>query len=338
MKEAPRPADQATAKKSFGSFNRAAASKRTAPDEPTLCRMRPMRLPRRRGGARGHRCPHARCAITGHAGPARRGSCNTSRAGPAANCRRPWRRPESRRSTREPRPSIRFSIWSTRFSTPRILSKGGKFGSLYRRMKRLVIDEISMVRADIIDAIDARLRQVRGDKRPFGGVQIVMVGDFLQLPPVVQEQDRPMLDGLGYAAPYAFNAHILQALPVADRGAGAGVAPGRGRFHRYAGRVRSREGVAKRWRGSMRAASAAPGRRQAAHADADAGSGGALQSRGPRGAGGKADRISRHHRAGLCAGSPICRCLSISNCRPVPASWRCATTRRAASSTARSAP
>jgi len=78
------------------------------------------------------------------------------------------------------------------------LSKGGKFGSLYRRMKRLVIDEISMVRADVIDAVDARLRQVRGDKRPFGGVQVVMVGDFLQFPPVVQEQDSPLLHCLGY--------------------------------------------------------------------------------------------------------------------------------------------
>src|SRR5258707_1852272 len=96
----------------------------------------------------------------------------------------------------------------------RNLSKGGKFGSLYRRMKRLVIDEISMVRADVIDAIDARLRQVRGDKRPFGGVQIVMVGDFLQLPPVVPEQDWPMLESLGYGATYAFNAHALQSLPV----------------------------------------------------------------------------------------------------------------------------
>lgn len=97
----------------------------------------------------------------------------------------------------------------------RQLSKGGKFGSLYRRMKRLVIDEISMVRADVIDAVDARLRQVRMDNRPFGGVQIIMAGDFLQLPPVVQDHDWPMLESLGYAAPYAFNAHALQALPVA---------------------------------------------------------------------------------------------------------------------------
>ncbi len=96
----------------------------------------------------------------------------------------------------------------------RHLSKGGRFGPLYRRMRRLVIDEISMVRADTVDAIDARLRQVRADKRPFGGVQVVMVGDFLQLPPVVQGHDWPLLEGLGYEAPYAFNAHVLKEMPA----------------------------------------------------------------------------------------------------------------------------
>jgi ATP-dependent DNA helicase PIF1 len=127
----------------------------------------------------------------------------------------------------------------------RNLSKGGKFGSLYRRMRRLVIDEISMVRADVIDAIDARLRQVRGDKRPFGGVQIVMVGDFLQLPPVVQEADWPMLDGLGYAAPYAFNAHALQAMPVATVTLDKVWRQDEAEFVDILGRIRSREGIAE---------------------------------------------------------------------------------------------
>ena len=45
-------------------------------------------------------------------------------------------------------------------------------GQLLRRMERLVIDEISMVRADILDSIDAKLRQSRSDDRPFGGVQL----------------------------------------------------------------------------------------------------------------------------------------------------------------------
>jgi len=123
------------------------------------------------------------------------------------------------------------------------LSKGGKFGSLYRRVKRLVIDEISMVRADVIDAVDARLRQVRGDKRPFGGVQIVMVGDFLQLPPVVQEQDWPMLEGLGYEAPYAFNAHALQSLPVETVTLDRVWRQDEQDFVDILGRIRSREGI-----------------------------------------------------------------------------------------------
>jgi ATP-dependent DNA helicase PIF1 len=94
------------------------------------------------------------------------------------------------------------------------LSDGGKFGSVYRRMKRLIIDEISMVRADLIDAMDARLRKVRADQRRFGGVQVVMVGDFLQLPPVIQQHDWPVLEALGYRGPFAFNAHALADLPV----------------------------------------------------------------------------------------------------------------------------
>jgi ATP-dependent DNA helicase PIF1 len=126
----------------------------------------------------------------------------------------------------------------------RNLSRGGKFGSLYRRMNRLVIDEISMVRADVIDAVDARLRQVRSDKRPFGGVQVVMVGDFLQLPPVVPEQDWPMLEGLGYEAPYAFNAHALQSLPIETVTLDRVWRQDEQEFVDMLGCIRSREGIA----------------------------------------------------------------------------------------------
>jgi ATP-dependent exoDNAse (exonuclease V) alpha subunit len=125
----------------------------------------------------------------------------------------------------------------------RRLSKGGRFGSLYRRMKRLVIDEISMVRADIVDAIDARLRQVRMDDRPFGGVQIIMAGDFLQLPPVVQDQDWPMLENLGYAAPYAFNAHVLQSLPIETVTLDRVWRQGEPDFVDMLGAIRTRDGI-----------------------------------------------------------------------------------------------
>ena len=97
---------------------------------------------------------------------------------------------------------------------PDEMAPGRHFGPLYRRMTRLVIDEISMVRVDVMDAIDARLREIRSDDRPFGGVQIVMVGDFLQLPPVVRDGDREILEQMGYRTPYAFSARALRHAPV----------------------------------------------------------------------------------------------------------------------------
>ncbi len=87
-------------------------------------------------------------------------------------------------------------------------------GSVVRRMSRLVIDEISMVRADLLDGIDARLRQVRENDLPFGGVQVVLVGDFLQLPPVVRQDDREILERLGYETPFAFSARVMQHTPI----------------------------------------------------------------------------------------------------------------------------
>jgi ATP-dependent DNA helicase PIF1 len=126
----------------------------------------------------------------------------------------------------------------------RNLRSGGRFGPIYRRMKRLVIDEISMVRADAIDAIDARLREVRGDDRRFGGVQIVLVGDFLQLPPVVPDYDRPLLDGLGYDAPYAFNAHALKSMPVKTVALDRVWRQDEADFIDILGRIRTREGLA----------------------------------------------------------------------------------------------
>jgi hypothetical protein len=62
--------------------------------------------------------------------------------------------------------------------------------SLMRRLDMLIVDEVSMVRADLMDGIDAALRLNRGrPQTPFGGVQIVLIGDLFQLPPVVREQE-----------------------------------------------------------------------------------------------------------------------------------------------------
>ncbi|MFN4224845.1 MAG: ATP-dependent RecD-like DNA helicase [Hyphomonas sp.] len=62
-----------------------------------------------------------------------------------------------------------------------------------RAIDTMVIDEISMVRADMLDAIDRSLKLNRGSKRPFGGVRMILSGDLHQLPPVVSAQEAPIL-------------------------------------------------------------------------------------------------------------------------------------------------
>ena len=71
-------------------------------------------------------------------------------------------------------------------------------GRLMRRLKFLVIDEVSMVRSDIMWAIDQSLRVNRGRPRePFGGVRLAMFGDLHQLPPVIDEAEVAVASGIG---------------------------------------------------------------------------------------------------------------------------------------------
>ena len=73
----------------------------------------------------------------------------------------------------------------------------------------LIIDEISMVRADLLDAIDNVLRRFREHSQPFGGVQLLMIGDLAQLTPVVTPEDERMLKPY-YDTPYFFGSKALQ--------------------------------------------------------------------------------------------------------------------------------
>lgn len=72
----------------------------------------------------------------------------------------------------------------------------------------LVIDEISMVRADLLDALDAVLRRLRRDERPFGGIQLLLIGDLFQLPPVTKPDEWDLLSNY-YASPYFFSSQAL---------------------------------------------------------------------------------------------------------------------------------
>ena len=62
--------------------------------------------------------------------------------------------------------------------------------SIYEAIETIIIDEISMVRADLIDMMDVFLKAARMDMRPFGGIQLIMIGDFCQLPPVISREEQ----------------------------------------------------------------------------------------------------------------------------------------------------
>lgn len=81
--------------------------------------------------------------------------------------------------------------------------------NIIRSMDLLVIDEISMVRADLLDAIDAVLRRYRNRDKPFGGVQLLMIGDLQQLAPVVKDNEWEMLKSY-YDTPYFFASRALK--------------------------------------------------------------------------------------------------------------------------------
>jgi ATP-dependent DNA helicase PIF1 len=78
----------------------------------------------------------------------------------------------------------------------------------------LIIDEISMVRAEMIDHIDRFLRINRDDYRPFGGVQVVFFGDLFQLPPVVSTPEEQHFFQTYYETPYFFSAKIFKDSPA----------------------------------------------------------------------------------------------------------------------------
>lgn len=83
---------------------------------------------------------------------------------------------------------------------------------ILRTLDLLVIDEISMVRADILDAMDHVLRTYRRNDRPFGGVQLLMIGDIQQLPPVIKDSERPYFEQV-YPSPFFFNSKAFRKLP-----------------------------------------------------------------------------------------------------------------------------
>ena len=94
-------------------------------------------------------------------------------------------------------------------STIRNLQMHESKRKLLRELELLIIDEVSMLRADLLDAIDMVLRHIRRKNNPFGGVQVLFIGDLLQLPPVIKNEEWEFLKAF-YKSIYFFDAHVLQ--------------------------------------------------------------------------------------------------------------------------------
>jgi hypothetical protein len=75
----------------------------------------------------------------------------------------------------------------------------------------MVIDEVSMLRADLLDAMDYMMQTVRKNTNPFGGVQVLFIGDLLQLPPVIRDEEWRTLRN--YYKGNFFHSHAVQQSP-----------------------------------------------------------------------------------------------------------------------------
>jgi energy-coupling factor transporter ATP-binding protein EcfA2 len=81
---------------------------------------------------------------------------------------------------------------------------------LLKRLDTLLIDECSMVRADLFDAVDESLRKNRKNKKPFGGVQIILFGDLLQIAPIVTRSDKEIIDQIYPRGSFFFNSNVFK--------------------------------------------------------------------------------------------------------------------------------
>jgi len=84
-----------------------------------------------------------------------------------------------------------------------------------QEMELLIVDEVSMVRSDILDAVDFVMRTVRRNSKPFGGVQVMLIGDMHQLPPVVKDNEWSVLKNY-YSSPYFFDSVVWKQLNAAE--------------------------------------------------------------------------------------------------------------------------
>ncbi|MBC7523317.1 MAG: helix-turn-helix domain-containing protein [Flavobacterium sp.] len=95
----------------------------------------------------------------------------------------------------------------------RHLRMSGIKKAVIQNMELLIIDEVSMLRADLMDAIDFMLQSVRKKKFPFGGVQVLFIGDLMQLPPIIRDDEWNVLRKY-YRGKFFFHSHVIQQNPL----------------------------------------------------------------------------------------------------------------------------
>ncbi len=105
-----------------------------------------------------------------------------------------------------------FVKFETKSTLIRHFKMSGLKKAVIRNMELLIIDEVSMLRADLLDAIDFTMQSIRKNKMSFGGVQVVYIGDLLQLPPVVKDEEWSVLKKY-YKGKFFFHSHVVQNNP-----------------------------------------------------------------------------------------------------------------------------
>ncbi|MEK7452179.1 MAG: AAA family ATPase, partial [Patescibacteria group bacterium] len=109
---------------------------------------------------------------------------------------------------------FRFTPGISLVDARRMAAKADK--DLYKKIDALVIDEISMVRADLLDCVDVFLRRVMNISEPFGGKQVIAIGDLYQLPPVVTSWESDAFSEC-YETPYFFSSDAVRELADAHQ-------------------------------------------------------------------------------------------------------------------------
>ncbi len=102
--------------------------------------------------------------------------------------------------------------FETKDTLKRHFKMNGTKKSVILNMELLIIDEVSMLRADLLDAIDFTMRSIRRKELPFGGAQVLFIGDLLQLPPVVKNEEWEVLKNY-YRGKFFFHSHVMQQYP-----------------------------------------------------------------------------------------------------------------------------